>query len=62
MTSLHAQEDAPVNKEMLADRLKELRTLENKMMAFPEQEWTRERARAAQLKALIGDHARRETA
>ncbi len=52
-----------MNKELLADRCKELHALENKMMAFPEQDWTRERARVIELKALIdADQKQSETA
>lgn len=35
------------------DRKKELRALVNKMIAFPEQDWTREGRRVAELRALI---------
>jgi hypothetical protein len=51
-----------MDKELLADRLKELRALENKIMAFPEEGWIRERARVAELKALVAHEERRATA
>jgi hypothetical protein len=51
-----------MTEDLLADQLKELHALENKIMAFPEQDWTRERRRVAELRALIAEEERRQTA
>ena len=40
-----------------ADHVKELHALQNKMLAFPEEDWRRERERVAQLEKLIADEA-----
>jgi hypothetical protein len=51
-----------MNQEVLADGRKELHALENKIMAFPEQDWTRERKRVAELRAMIADEERKQAA
>ncbi|MBO9582260.1 MAG: hypothetical protein J7498_15340 [Sphingobium sp.] len=42
-----------------ADHVKELNALRNKMLAFPEEDWRRERQRVAQLEILIADETRK---
>ena len=46
----------------LADHVKELHALQNKMMAFPEEDWRRERERVAELEHLIAEEAHRPKA
>lgn len=49
-----------MNPDSLEDHRKELRLLQARMFAFPEEDWTRERARVAELKALIAEQEREE--
>lgn len=42
-----------------ADHVKELHALQNKMLAFPEEDWRRERQRVSELERLIADEARK---
>ncbi|HEY1125451.1 MAG TPA: hypothetical protein VGE65_07440 [Sphingobium sp.] len=42
-----------------ADHVKELHALQNKIIAFPEEDWHRERDRVAELQKLIADEARK---
>lgn len=44
-----------------ADHVKELHALQNKILAFPEEDWRRERQRVAELETLIADEARKRT-
>jgi hypothetical protein len=41
----------------LADHVKELHALRNKMLAFPEEDWHRERERVAALEAVIAEES-----
>jgi hypothetical protein len=41
------------------DHIKELHALRNKMLAFPEERWDRERLRIAELEKLIAETPRR---
>jgi hypothetical protein len=45
----------------LIDHVKELHALQNKMLAFPEEDWRRERDRVAELEAMIAEESRRLT-
>lgn len=40
------------------DHIKELHALRNKMLAFPEEDWDRERLRIAELEKMIADKPR----
>lgn len=42
-----------------ADHVKELHALQNKILAFPEEDWRRERERVAELEALIANEGRK---
>ena len=42
-----------------ADHVKELHALQNKMLAFPEEDWRRERDRVAELEKMIAQEARK---
>jgi len=42
-----------------ADHVKELHALRNKMLAFPEEDWHRERERVAELERMIAQDSRK---
>jgi len=42
-----------------ADHVKELHALQNKILAFPEEDWRRERQRVAELETLIANESRK---
>lgn len=44
------------------DHILELHALRNKILAFPEQDWTRERARVKELEQIIADEQRKAVA
>ena len=44
------------------DHVKELHALQNKMLAFPEEDWRRERDRVTELEKMIAEEARHERA
>lgn len=49
-----------MNAIEFADHVKELHALRNKMLAFPEEDWRRERQRVSELERLIADEARKQ--
>ena len=46
----------------IADHVKELHALRNKMLAFPEEDWHRERERVAALERMIPQESRKRAA
>jgi hypothetical protein len=46
----------------LADHVQELHALRNKMLAFPEEDWERERERVAEIERMMAEESRRVTA
>jgi dihydrodipicolinate synthase/N-acetylneuraminate lyase len=55
----HAAGEAVMEAIEFADHVKELHALQNKMLAFPEEDWRRERERVAELEKMIAQEARK---